>query len=164
MMMKDAGLEIRHVLIWVKNSPTFSIGRLDYDYQHEPIMFTWKKTHKRVNKGQFRTSVWAVDKPRESKLHPTMKPVALIENAILNSSDRGDVVLDIFGGSGSTLIASEKHGRRCYMMELSPAYVDVEIIRWEQATGKIATREDGTPWNKVKSTKKTAVKKAVAVA
>jgi DNA modification methylase len=143
MMMKDAGLEVRHVLIWVKNSATFSIGRLDYDYQHEPIMFTWKKTHKRLNKGQFHTSVWTVDKPRESKLHPTMKPVALIENALLNSSEAGDLVLDIFGGSGSTLIACEKTHRRCFMMELSPAYCEVIVTRWEQATGKKATL-DGT--------------------
>ena len=141
MMMKDAGLEIRHVLIWVKNSATFSIGRLDYDYQHEPIMFTWKKTHKRINQGQFHTSVWTIDKPRESKLHPTMKPVALIENALLNSSEAGDSILDPFGGSGSTMIACEKTARKCFMMELDPAYCDVIVQRWETATGKRAKLE-----------------------
>lgn len=139
MMMMEAGLEIRHVLNWIKNQPTFSLGRLDYDYQHEPILFTWKKSHKKIMAGEHRTSCWFIDKPRESKLHPTMKPVAIPENAILNSSDSGDLVLDIFGGAGSTLIAAEKTGRRCRMMELDPKYVDVIVKRWQEFTGKEAT-------------------------
>lgn len=146
MMMRDAGLEIRHVLIWVKNCATFSIGRLDYDYQHEPIMFTWKKTHKRINKGEHKTSCWFIDKPRESKMHPTMKPVKLIENALLNSTEDGDRVLDIFGGSGSTLIACEQLNRKCYMMELDTKYCDVICRRWETLTGKKA--EKVTPCQK----------------
>ena len=135
-MMKDAELEVRHVLIWVKNAATFSMGRLDYDYQHEPILFIWNKSHKKIMAGEHKTSCWFVDKPRESKLHPTMKPIELVANALLNSSERGDIVLDVFGGSGSTLIASEQLGRSCYMMELDPKYCDVIINRWEKLTGK----------------------------
>lgn len=138
MMMKEAGLEIRHVLIWVKNKATFSAGRLDYDYQHEPILFTWKKTHKKRMGGEHKTSCWFVDRPNESKLHPTMKPVEIPMNAILNSSDKGDIVLDVFGGAGSTLIAAEKTGRKARLMELDPHYVDVIVRRWQDFTGKKA--------------------------
>lgn len=136
MMMKDANLEVRHVLNWIKNNQTFSMGRLDYDYQHEPIFFTWVKTHKRIKKGQFQTSVWAVDKPMASKLHPTMKPVELPENAILNHTEKGDVVADMFLGSGTTLIAAERTSRIFRGCELSPKYIAVAIQRWVDATGK----------------------------
>ena len=138
MMMKDAGLEIRHVLIWVKNQPTFSAGRLDYDYQHEPILFTWKKNHKKRMAGEHKSSCWFIDKPQEAKLHPTMKPVEIPLNAILNSSDKGDIVLDVFGGAGSTLIAAEKTGRKARLMELDPNYADVIVRRWQEFTGKKA--------------------------
>ena len=140
MMMRDAGLEVRHVLNWIKNSPTFSVGRLDYDYQHEPILFTWNKTHKRLKRGTHQTSCWFIDKPRESKLHPTMKPIALVENAALNSSEINDIILDPFGGAGSTLIACEQLNRSCYMMEIDPKYCDVIVKRWEQFTGQKAER------------------------
>ena len=136
MMMADASWQVKHELIWLKNAPTFSMGRLDYDYKHEPIMYGWKKTHKYYGKGNFTKSVWEIDKPRESKLHPTMKPIELIANALLNSSQPGDVVADAFGGSGSTLIACEQTGRKCYMMELDPHYCDVIVQRWENLTGK----------------------------
>jgi DNA modification methylase len=138
MMMKDAGLEVRHVLNWVKNNATFSMNRLDYDYQHEPILFTWKKTHKKIMGGEHKTSCWFIDKPKESKLHPTMKPVEIPVNAILNSSESGDVVLDLFGGAGSTLIACEKTNRKARLMELDPHYCDVIIKRWQDFTGKKA--------------------------
>lgn len=88
--------------------------------------------------GKFHTSVWDVDKPRKCDLHPTMKPIALVENAILNSTTEGDLVLDGFGGSGTTLIACEQLGRTCYMMEIDPKYVQVIINRWEAMTGKKA--------------------------
>jgi DNA modification methylase len=140
MMMKDAGLEIRHILNWIKNSPTFSMGRLDYDYQHEPILFTWNKTHKKIMKGEYQTSCWFIDKPRQCDLHPTMKPIELIANALLNSTEKKDSVLDIFGGSGSTLIACEQLDRKCYMMEIDPGYCDVIIARWEDLTGKKAVK------------------------
>ena len=116
------------------------MGRLDYDYQHEPICFGWKKSHKKIGKGQFTKSVWTIDKPRKCDMHPTMKPVELIANALLNSSEDGDIILDIFGGSGSTMIAAEQLGRKCYMMELDPHYCDVILARWEKATGKVAQK------------------------
>ena len=132
MMMRDAGLEIRHVLNWVKNSPTFSLGRLDYEYQHEPILFTWNKTHKRYRRG-FTTSTWSVDKPRHSAEHPTMKPVELPLNAILNHTDTDDIVLDPFGGSGTTMLAAQNTGRQCRMMELTPNYGAVILQRMSDA-------------------------------
>ena len=121
MMMKDAGLEVRHVLMWVKNSPTFSMGRLDYEYQHEPILYTWTKKHNWYGKGQFKTSIWKIDKPRKCDLHPTMKPIELIANALNNSSK-----------------VCEQLNRKCYMMELDPKYCDVIIERWEKITDKKA--------------------------
>lgn len=143
MMMRDAGLPVRHVLMWKKNSATFSLGRLDYDYQHEPIFYTWGEKHHNYRGGECRTTVWEYDKPRKCDLHPTMKPVALVANAILDGSKTGDNVLDVFGGSGTTLIAAEQTGRNCYMMELDPHYVDVIIDRWEQLTGEKAVLLDG---------------------
>lgn len=143
MMMKDAGLPVRHVLMWRKNTATFSLGRLDYDYQHEPIFYTWTKKHHNYREGDQRTTVWDYDKPRKCDLHPTMKPVALVANAVLDGSRGGMLVLDAFGGSGTTLIACEQLGRRCRMMELDPHYVDVIIDRWEKMTGKEAYLIDG---------------------
>ena len=138
MMMRDAGLEVRHVLMWEKNSATFSIGRLDYDYQHEPIFYTWTKSHHNYRNGEYRTTVWKYDKPRASKLHPTMKPVELVANAILDGTMPGMIVLDAFGGSGTTMIAAEQTGRKARLMEIDPHYCDVIIDRWEQFTGKQA--------------------------
>ena len=140
MMMRDAGLPVRHVLMWRKNSPTFSLGRLDYDYQHEPIFYTWTEKHHNYRNGKYRTTVWDFDKPRKCDLHPTMKPVELVANAIEDGSQEGDIVLDVFGGSGTSIIAAEQTGRRCYMMELDPKYVDVIIDRWEKFTGEKAKK------------------------
>lgn len=140
MMMRDAGLAVRHMLIWRKNSPTFSLGRLDYDYQHEPIFYTWTGTHHNYRGGKYRSTVWDFDKPRKCNLHPTMKPVELVANAILDGTKKGMTVLDAFGGSGTTLIACEQTGRICRMMELEPHYVDVIIDRWETMTGKKAEK------------------------
>lgn len=143
MMMREAGLEVRHMLIWRKSAPTFSMGRLNYEYQHEPIFYTWTKKHIWYGKGKFHTSVWDVEKPRKCDLHPTMKPLALIENAVLNSTQEGDLVLDGFGGSGSTLIACEQMGRTCYTMEIDPKYAQVIIDRWEALTGEKAEKVYG---------------------
>ena len=140
MMMHEAGWQVKHELIWLKNSPTFSMGRLDYDYQHEPICFGWNKGHKKIGEGQFTKSVWAIDKPKKCDLHPTMKPIELVANAIQNSSEEGDVILDAFGGSGTTLIASEQTGRKAYLMEYDEHYCDVIIARWEKFTGKTAVK------------------------
>ena len=167
-MMKDSGLPVRHMLIWVKNAATFSLGRLDYDYRHEPIFYTWTKSHtfyggndttviddttviEKMNRKELLElvrklmyprpdSVLYEDRQQKNKLHPTMKPVKLIAKFILNSSQKGDAVADIFGGSGTTMIAAEQTGRKCYMMELDPHYVDVIIQRWETFTGKKAVK------------------------
>ncbi len=136
MMMKDAGLPIRHVLIWKKNAPTFSMGRLDYDYQHEPILLTWSKRHKRPMLGTHKTSIWEIDKPRRSAEHPTMKPPELYVNAYMNNSDAGDVAYEPYSGSGTAIIAAQSTGRKCRAIEISPAYVAVALQRWADATGK----------------------------
>lgn len=140
MMMKDSGLEVRHNLIWEKNVATFSMRRLDYDYQHEPIFYTWTKSHHYYGGGKYKTTIWKFNKPVKSDLHPTMKPVALVANAILDSTKPGDIVADFFGCSGTSIIASEQTGRICYTMEIDPHYVDVIVKRWETLTGKKAVK------------------------
>ena len=142
MMMRECGIPCRHQIIWVKDAPVFSMGRLDYDYKHEPILYGWVKKHEFQRKGQQDKSVWEF-KRTENKLHPTMKPVELIVNGLLNSTKKGDLVLDLFGGSGSTLIASEQTGRKCRMMEFDQHYCDVIIARWEKLTGKKAEKIGG---------------------
>lgn len=129
MMMQKAGLKIRHVLIWKKNSPTFSMGRLDYDYQHEPILMTWLARHKRPMLGAHKTSVWEIDKPRACDVHPTMKPVELYVNGYLNNSDRGDVVYEPYAGSGTAFVAAQNTERKCRSIEISPAYCAVILER-----------------------------------
>lgn len=137
MMMAKAGWNVKHELIWKKQS--IVLNRADYNYQHEPLMYGWNKTHKFYGKGEFKnTSVWEIDRPTKSKEHPTMKPIKLLTEILMNATQKGDSVLDNFGGSGSTLIACEQTGRKCYMMELDPHYVDVIIERWENLTGKKA--------------------------
>jgi DNA modification methylase len=105
------------------------MGRLDYDYQHEPILFTWTKTHKRKHEGAFQTSLWAVNKPMANKEHPTMKPIELPTCAILNHTDVGDTVVDMFGGSGTTMVASENTKRSCRMVEIDPNFCAVILER-----------------------------------
>ena len=142
MMMKDAGIMVRHMLIWEKNAPTFSLGRLDYDYQHEPIFYTWTKSHHCYRKGENRSTIWKYDKPRKCDLHPTMKPVALVVNCLKDSTKKGDVVLDMFGGSGTTLIACEQTGRSARLVELSSHYCDVirrRYTKWAKENGKPIT-------------------------
>jgi DNA modification methylase len=128
-------------IIWAKN--TFTIGRSDYQRQYEPILYGWREgvTHYWC-RDRDQGDVWQVDKPSSSPLHPTMKPLALIERAIQNSSQAGDKVLDIFLGSGSTLIACERTERICYGMELEPLYVDIARMRWEAFTGEKAKKQD----------------------
>lgn len=142
MMMRECGIPCRHQIIWVKDAPVFSMGRLDYDYKHEPILYGWVKRHEFQRKGEQDKSVWEF-KRTENKLHPTMKPVPLIANALLNSTKDNDIVLDLFGGSGSTMIACEQLGRKCRMMEFDPHYCDVIIARWEKLTGKKAEKIGG---------------------
>ena len=144
MMMASASWQVKHELIWLKNN--IVLGRCDYNYKHEPILFGWADTHKFYGKGKFMQSVWEIPKPQKSDLHPTMKPIELIVNALENSSKSGDIIMDLFGGSGSTLIACEQLGRKCYMMELDPHYCDVIRKRWWKFTqGTEEGWEEGTP-------------------
>lgn len=152
MMMDEAGWNIRHELIWVKSS--FVFGRSDYHYRHEPIIYGWKKdgTHEWYGDRK-QDSVFEVDRPSKSDLHPTTKPVELIEKFINNSSRSGQVILDTFGGSGTTLIASEKTGRNARLMELDPKYCTVILDRWAKYTGKDPVREsDSAKWSDIKAT------------
>jgi DNA modification methylase len=145
LLLKEAGLVPRHILIWRKSSPTFSIGRLDYNYQHEPIAYGWKPgaAHPWYATDS-RTSILECAKPHANKLHPTMKPVELIAGMLSNSTTVGDIVLDPFVGSGSTIIAAQQLGRRCYGMEIEPRYVDVCVKRWEAFTGQKAVKFEPT--------------------
>ena len=123
----------------------FTLGRSDYQRQYEPMLYGWREGAKHHwNGGRSQGDVWQIDKQRSNPLHPTMKPLSLIERAIENSSASGDIVLDLFLGSGSTLIAAERTGRICYGMELEPQYVDVSVMRWEAFTGEKAVREDAS--------------------
>ena len=167
--MKKAELEIRQILIWVKN--TFILGRQDYQWQHEPCLYGWKEgaAHyfldsrkqstviedqlpdlsrmkkadmeallREIYRAEVQTDVIREAKPNVSELHPTMKPLKLIARQIRNSSEPGQTVLDLFGGSGTTLIACEQMDRRCMMMEFDPHYADVIVDRWEKLTGEKA--------------------------
>ena len=139
MMMRDAGWQVKHELIWLKQS--IVLNRADYNYRHEPFLFGWNKTHKFYGKGKYKnTSVWEFDRPTKSKEHPTMKPVGLFVEILENSTKPGDTVLDLFGGSGTTIIACEQTGRIGYSMELDPKYCDVIIKRYENLTGKKAVK------------------------
>lgn len=124
-------------IIWAKN--TFTLGRADYQRQYEPILYGWGADKKHYWCGdRDQADVWEYNKPVRNDLHPTMKPVELVERAINNSSKIGDIVLDGFGGSGSTLIAAEKTRRKARLMELDPKFCDVIVQRWEEYTGKKA--------------------------
>lgn len=169
--LRDAGLEERQNLIWIKNNIT--IGRSDYQWKHEPCLYGWKEgaAHyfiadftntsvyddvpnlARMNKNELKeyakklleiieygTTIMREDKPLTSPLHPTMKPITLIAKQIKNSSKKGELVLDLFGGSGTTLIAAEQTGRKSRIIELDPIYVDVIIARWEKFTGQKARK------------------------
>lgn len=135
---RAAGGKWSTFIIWAKH--TFTLGRADYQRQYEPILYGWREGSKHHWCGdRDQGDVWQIKKPAKNDLHPTMKPVELMERSILNSSRSGDIVLDCFGGSGSTLIAAERTHRRCRMMELAPQYVDVIVQRWQDYTGQQAS-------------------------
>jgi DNA modification methylase len=131
--LKEGGFPLRHMLIWAKNNHV--LGRSDYHYKHEPIFYGWVEGAHTFYGGPSETSLWTIDKPHKSELHPTMKPIPLFAKAIVNSTKSGETVLDPFLGSGTTLIACEQLGRTCYGMEISPQYCQVIIDRWEKFTG-----------------------------
>ena len=134
---REAGGKWSTFVIWAKN--TFTLGRADYQRQYEPILYVWKDGAEHYWCGaRDQGDVWFFDKPVKNDLHPTMKPVALVERAIRNSSKSRDIVLDPFGGSGTTMIAAERTGRRARLMELDPRYVDVIVERWQGTTGQRA--------------------------
>lgn len=129
----DAGFLLKQCLIWVKQ--TIVLGRQDYHWKHEPILYGWLDgaSHKWYGDRK-QSTVWEVDRPMRNAEHPTMKPIKLVEMALANSSKKGDIVLDSFLGSGSTLIACEQMERYCYGMELDPKYAQVIVARWLKAT------------------------------
>jgi DNA modification methylase len=148
---QDAGWKVRQCLIWKKSSMV--MGRQDYHWKHEPCLYGWKEGAGHLwATDRKQTTILEFDRPSRSGEHPTMKPVALFEYQLLNNTKGGDIVLDSFGGSGTTLIAAEKNGRVARLMELDPKYCDVIIRRWQDFTGKIAVHaETGHPFAEVKA-------------
>lgn len=134
----DAGWQVRQCLIWKKSS--LVMGRQDYHWKHEPCLYGWKEGAGHLwATDRKQTTILEFDRPSRNGEHPTMKPVELFEYQMLNNTKGGDIVLDSFGGSGTTVIAAEKNGRVGYAMELDPKYVDVIVRRWQEFTGKQAT-------------------------
>ena len=133
----DVGWKVRQCLIWKKS--TMVMGRQDYHWKHEPCLYGWKEGAGHLwATDRKQTTILEFDKPSRNGEHPTMKPVALFEYQMLNNTKGGDIILDSFGGSGTTMLAAEKHGRHAYVMELDPKYCDVIVKRWEDFTGKQA--------------------------
>lgn len=113
----------------------FVMGRQDYQWRHEPILYGWKEGASHYfTESRKESTVLEFDKPSKNAEHPTMKPIDLLVYLIKNSSKENDLILDLFGGSGSTLIAAEQTKRKCYTMELDPKYCDVIVKRWENLT------------------------------
>ncbi len=136
-VLGEEGAHWSDTIVWRKDR--FVLGRADYQRQYEPIWYGWPNEAKHQwHGGRDQGDVWEVERPSSSEAHPTMKPLALVEKAINNSSSAGDLVLDLFLGSGSTLIACERTGRVCYGMELDVHYGSVVLARWESFTGKEA--------------------------
>jgi DNA modification methylase len=134
---QEAGGKWSSTIIWAKN--TFALGRADYHQQFEAMLYGWKAGNQHYWCGaRDQGNVWHFDKPARNDLHPTMKPVALVERAIRNSSKHRDIVIDPFGGSGTTMIAAERTGRQAVLLEIDPAYVDVMVRRWQDITGEVA--------------------------
>jgi len=130
----DCGFHWSDYLVWLKNNHV--LGRKDYNSKHEFAMYGWKGQHKFY--GGHPYTILEFDKPQKNELHPTMKPIELLERLIQDGSQKGNVIYDAFGGSGSTMIAAEKTVRKCRMIEIDPIYCDVIIKRWEEYTGEKA--------------------------
>ena len=138
-ILAEAGGHWSTTIIWSKDR--FVLGRADYQRQYEPLWYGWREGAQHFWRGdRDQGDVWKIDRPSASDLHATMKPLALVERAIENSSRTGDVVLDLFLGSGSTVIAAERTGRICFGLELEPRYVDVAVMRWEAFSGQKAVK------------------------
>jgi site-specific DNA-methyltransferase (adenine-specific) len=144
---RDAGWQVRQCLIWRKSS--LVMGRQDYHWQHEPCLYGWKDGAAHLwAADRKQTTILEFNKPSRNGDHPTMKPVELFEYQMLNNTKGADIVLDSFGGSGTTMIAAEKNGRHARIMELDPKYCDVIVKRWQDFTGKQAIHaETGEPFD-----------------
>jgi DNA modification methylase len=146
--------EVRCQIIWAKNTFAWGFGR--YKFQHEPIFYCHRRGQSDPWYGdKSQSTLWQEKKPAANRLHPTMKPVELIERALANSSKSGDLVLDLFGGSGSTMIACEKMGRSSRLLELDPKYCDVIVKRWQDFTGKSAHLGDGRTFAELETLRQT---------
>ena len=147
--LEASGFEIRCQIIWAKNTFAWGFGR--YKFQHEPIFYAHVAGQKDSWYGdKSQSTLWEEKKPAANRLHPTAKPIELIERALINSSKSGDLVVDLFGGSGSTLIASERLGRKARLMEIDPRYADVIVRRWQEFTSKQAVLEgDGRTFDEI---------------
>jgi DNA modification methylase len=140
--LEAAGFEIRCQIIWAKNTFAWGFGR--YKYRHEPLYYAHVAGQKDAWYGdKSQSTLWEEKKPAANRLHPTMKPIELIEHALVNSSKAGDLVVDLFGGSGNTLIACERRGRKSRLMEIDPQYADCICRRFQEYTGKKAVLEGG---------------------
>ena len=153
--VRDAGWKMSQILVWKKSS--LILGRKDYHFMHEPCLYGWKDGAGHLwAADRKQTTILEFDKPSRNGEHPTMKPVSLFEYLMLNNTNGSDVVLDLFGGSGTTAIAAEKNGRQARLMELDPKYCDVIVSRWQAFTGKQATLESsGATFEQVAADRKT---------
>jgi DNA modification methylase len=147
--LESAGFEVRCQIIWAKNTFAWGFGR--YKFQHEPLFYCHVAGETDAWYGdKSQSTLWEESKPAASRLHPTMKPVGLVERALLNSSKAGDICADLCAGAGSTLIACECRGRKARLMELDPKYAQVIIVRWQQYSGKCATLDgDGRTFEEI---------------
>jgi DNA modification methylase len=147
--METAGFEVRCQIIWAKNTFAWGFGR--YKFQHEPIFYAHVDGEKDAWYGdKSQSTLWEEKKPVANRLHPTMKPVELIERALVNSSKSGDIVVDLFGGSGSTLIGCERTGRKSRLVEIDPKYAETIVRRWQEYTGHQAILdEDGRTYAEI---------------
>jgi DNA modification methylase len=147
--LESAGFEVRCQIIWAKNTFAWGFGR--YKFQHEPLFYAHVAGQKDPWYGdKSQSTLWQENKPAANRIHPTAKPVELIERALLNSSKAGDLVADLFGGSGSTLIACERRNRKTRLMEIDPRYADCIVRRWQEYTGNRAVLEgDGRAFEEI---------------
>jgi DNA modification methylase len=154
--LEAAGFEVRCQIIWAKNTFAWGFGR--YKFQHEPLFYCHVAGQKDSWYGdKSQSTLWEEKKPAANRIHPTAKPVELVERALLNSSKAGDVVADLFGGSGSTLIACERRNRKARLMELDPKYADCIVRRYQEYTGKQAVLDgDGRPFDEIQERRKEA--------
>jgi DNA modification methylase len=147
--LETAGFEVRCQIIWAKNTFAWGFGR--YKFQHEPMFYLHVAGEKDPWYGdKSQSTLWEEKKPAANRLHPTAKPVELVERALLNSSKAGDVVCDFFGGSGSTLIGCERRSRKARLMEIDPKYADCIVRRYQEYTGKQTTLDgDGRTFDEI---------------